>query len=560
MNSLTHECSYYNFNLIECLFRELYIYHYIALYNDNNIIDFTIECININIIIVVTDFNKYFKLYEYNIKKQENIKINDGAHKYIYVIQKKNNKNNLQFISLPQVIKIINNGGIYIRGINNNITINNTGVSVKMCDPPFRNGNTVSECSGALLVRNDSKTVFESPVTQIINSIPDNKIDYIFRNEEEKILYNMDLVLFNNLSEKYKADEYFTLFDKFLISYKLSLGCDLLMIANNDWSNTAYRFMKSLELQKINVILLKINKHCFNYPHQGIIINTSSKLIKKNPVIVEIPEIQPILDIAKDINNIWFHASSIFMHKNQTINKLLKNKSYIVAHGGTTYRQFPNKVNELFNMIVKKTLIQCPDLLDLGAKNEKLIYYPVNVNIIKCNIIKTHNKLVFGHFPSSSIDKGTALILKVLKPFIDSGKILYIGPKTATKGETWELWEEHIKRYQECDVYIETINLTQNGKPFGEWGNTCLEAAASGCIVMTNFLQYKKYEKEYNNTPPILITNNETDLINNINMLLKLTDDEIYNMKHKFRKWVEDYHSLEKCGIRLKEFIFDINI
>jgi hypothetical protein len=36
-----------------------------------------------------------------------------------------------------------------------------------MCDPPFRNGKTVSECSGALLVREDSKTVFESPETQI---------------------------------------------------------------------------------------------------------------------------------------------------------------------------------------------------------------------------------------------------------------------------------------------------------------------------------------------------------------------------------------------------------
>ena len=36
-----------------------------------------------------------------------------------------------------------------------------------MCDPPFRNGLTVSECSGALLVRDDSKTVFESPETHI---------------------------------------------------------------------------------------------------------------------------------------------------------------------------------------------------------------------------------------------------------------------------------------------------------------------------------------------------------------------------------------------------------
>jgi hypothetical protein len=521
INNLIQECSYYNFDEIECVFKQLYIYHYIALYNNSEIIDFTIQCENINVIIAITDFKNNFKSYEYNIKNEKNIKLTGGE--YIYIIQK--NENNLQFISKPILIKIINKSKLYVRDINNNIIINNIGEPIK-----------------------------------IINSIYDNNIDYNFKNYEEKILYNMDLVLFNNLNEKYKNNEYFTLFDRFLISYKLSLGCDVLMITNNDWSNTAYRFMKSLELQKINVILLKLNKHRFNYPNQGIIINTNFKLIKKNPVIVEIPEIQPILDIAKDINNIWFHASSIFIHKNQTINKLLKNKTYIVAHGGSTYRQFPNEVNIIFNTIVKKTLIQCPDLLDLGAKNEKLIYYPVNINIIKHNIIKSNNKLVFGHFPSSSIDKGTVLILKVLKKFIDSEQIIYIGPKTATKGETWELWEDHIKRYQECDVYIETINLTQNGKPFGEWGNTCLEAAASGCIVMTNFLQYKKYEKEYNNTPPILITNNETDLVNNINMLLKLSNEEIYNMKQKFRKWVEDYHSLEKCGVRLKNFIFNNDI
>jgi len=46
-----------------------------------------------------------------------------------------------------------------------------------LCDPQFRNGVTVSECSGALFVRNDSKTVFESPVTHFI--IDENDIIYI---------------------------------------------------------------------------------------------------------------------------------------------------------------------------------------------------------------------------------------------------------------------------------------------------------------------------------------------------------------------------------------------
>jgi len=50
------------------------------------------------------------------------------------------------------------------------IIVNNDSLTLiepDMCDSPFRNGSTVSECSGAFLVREDSKTVFESPETHI---------------------------------------------------------------------------------------------------------------------------------------------------------------------------------------------------------------------------------------------------------------------------------------------------------------------------------------------------------------------------------------------------------
>ena len=181
INNLIQECSYYNFDEIECVFKQLYIYHYIALYNNSEIIDFTIQCENINVIIAITDFKNNFKSYEYNIKNEKNIKLTGGE--YIYIIQK--NENNLQFISKPILIKIINKEKLCVRDINNNIIINNIGEPIK-----------------------------------IINNIYDNMIDYNFKNYEEKILYNMDLVLFNNLNEKYKNNEYFTLFDRFLISYK----------------------------------------------------------------------------------------------------------------------------------------------------------------------------------------------------------------------------------------------------------------------------------------------------------------------------------------------------
>ena len=86
--------------------------------------------------------------------------------------------------------------------------------NINMCDPPFRNGQTVSECSGALLVREDSKTVFESPKT------------HIFKNE-----YIIDFYVKHFIFEKYfKLFEtqhnisFVDLFDKSLIERKISFS------------------------------------------------------------------------------------------------------------------------------------------------------------------------------------------------------------------------------------------------------------------------------------------------------------------------------------------------
>ena len=58
-----------------------------------------------------------------------------------------------------------------------------------MCDSPFRNGKTVSECSGALLVREDSKTFFESPETHMNNDNMDINIKTLFMDR-----FNIDIM------------------------------------------------------------------------------------------------------------------------------------------------------------------------------------------------------------------------------------------------------------------------------------------------------------------------------------------------------------------------------
>ena len=344
---------------------------------------------------------------------------------------------------------------------------------------------------------------------------------------------------------------------------KINNGCNILILTNNDWSNTGYRFMKSLETVNVKSILIKLHNHIFKYPEQGIICNVKNTLLNRYPIIININNknfINFILYICKKVKFIWCHASTIFYFKNKPIYKYIKDKIFIVSHGGTTYRENPIAVGNFFNKFVSKTLIQCPDLLDLNMYNkyEKLIYYPIDLSMFKVNFnFKHENKLVFGHCPSTSKIKGTAKILEVLRSFKD--QLIYIGQTKQYMNHNSEkervTWKEQILKYQKFDIYIETLNLSINGKPYGEWGNTCLEAIASGCIVITNCLNLNKYIKYYHHNPPLIIANSGDELHKQINKLINMNRYEIIQLKKKQYEWIKNYHSLEKCGQRLLKFL-----
>lgn len=349
--------------------------------------------------------------------------------------------------------------------------------------------------------------------------------------------------------------------DIFEINYKIVNNCNILIITRNDWSNTAFRFMKSIETQNKHAILIKLLPHKFNYPLQGIIPkNIIFNLIYYYPVIVEINNntlLNFLINISKNIKYIWYHASSIFQFNNKYINNYLKNKINIVSHGGTTYREEPRIVGNFFNKFVHKTLIQCPDLLDLNENTyEELIYYPVDINYIKPDFnFKHDSKLVFGHNPSTNNIKGSKIILKILNKF-NKYIITNINNNTLNNNQKQRIaWNEQLKKYKTVDIYIETLNPTINNKPYGEWGNTCLEAAASGCIVITNCLHLSKYIKFYHNNPPILIANNENELYNQIQKVINMSRDEILELKKEIYNWCIKYHSLQYCGNKLITFL-----
>ena len=353
--------------------------------------------------------------------------------------------------------------------------------------------------------------------------------------------------------------------DSDFINKKLRSDCEVLMLTSNDWSNTGYRFMKCLELQKVNCILIKLYKHIFNYPIQGVISNVKHTKVSSYPVVININDdifIEFIFNIAKKVKYIWSHASTIFLFKNKPIYEyeILKDKIYIVSHGGTTYRENPVMVGDIFNKFVSKTLIQCPDLLDLNKNNkqEDLIYYPIDLDVFTPDFsFKNETKLVFGHNPSTSKIKGSSVILDAIKLFEES--LIYIGQQNEYKNHNEEVertdWNTQILKYKKYDIYIETINPSINNKPYGEWGNTCLEAIASGCIVITNSIHLDKYIKLYENVPPLFIANNKQELIVQIQKILSMSRDDILIEKKKQYEWITKYHSMEKCSERLIKFI-----
>ena len=322
---------------------------------------------------------------------------------------------------------------------------------------------------------------------------------------------------------------------------------DILILTYADWANTGYRFSKCLDMIGLKVKIIKGVTHPFNYPEQAPINSTLSKFTYAFPFTV---------NMDKDLAELITNSHILNMHASTYINpkKFISysDVTMTVTHGGTTYRRYPDKSNEIFNPIVKKTIIQCPDLLNLGAKNEVLVYYPIDTELIKPDFtFKDPNKLIIGHFPSAPKNKGTKNILEVINKLKElyTDKFIYIGQKTTDKNTI--PWSDNLKRYKTCDIIIETVNAKQYGKNYGEWGNTCLESAASGCVVLTNTNSKHIYLKEYNCEPKFIVTNNADQLENNLIELFNMDRDKILDIKMKTCEWVTNNHSFKATGLRL---------
>lgn len=328
--------------------------------------------------------------------------------------------------------------------------------------------------------------------------------------------------------------------EKFPVNYQRK-PIDVLFLCWDDNANTMYRFWQCAKYLGLNSVMFKGKPHAFGYPQQAPIHpSLTGRPISMSPTTIPAPGIESLIDSAHVIH---LGASTYPL---AAIN--WKNKNVVVQHGGTVYRQQPDLCNAVFNQIAKTSIIQCPDLLGLGSINEQWIYYPVDTAKLKPDFSPKGDVPVIGHFPSNAKVKGTETIERVLSDLAHDGlKFVYVGSSERVP------WAENLKRMSQCDIIIEGCNESQDGKRYGEWGNTALEAAALGCAVITHCLSWDKYSEEFGDFGPYK-ANSAIELESAIRHIL--SGDNIQKTKRRCRKWVEKSHSIPVTANRLWDLVY----
>jgi len=276
--------SYRIFKDITITKKNKYIYHYLSLfykYSDNNRLHFGINYKNNAYIIIGDDSNMLF------YSSLDNLSCSNNLHKIFTIINKVDKKIiNDETIYSIDLNKIASNLFIYLIFIENKVGqyLPNDFTTIKITN--YSSDNLfLRDINNNIQINNilEDKIIPQSNINQLFKkSFFKDKYrdDIIFNNKEDKILFIIDSNNINNFLNELQYNNYTNYFnnfmDSFSISYKLSGNCYLLMLADNDWSNTAYRFMLSLEKNNKHAILLKLKSHKFNYNEQGIILKNGS--------------------------------------------------------------------------------------------------------------------------------------------------------------------------------------------------------------------------------------------------------------------------------------------
>lgn len=297
----------------------------------------------------------------------------------------------------------------------------------------------------------------------------------------------------------------------------------VLNISSNDWANYSYTNAKSLRTVGVHCEGVKLYPHSFGYAEQHPVVSYQSMIDK----------IHSGFDIIQVFNSDVRMAHALRGFKGRIV----------VYHTGTSYRRSSHEINQLFNPIVWKTVMVHGEFMGSGAKNETYLDRCVDVDALKPTYWM-HQPYRFLHCPSNQKVKGTETI-----------KRLFQLADISIKCDTNILpHEQSIARMHNCDVYVELFNPTLDGKKYGHFGITAIEAAALGKVVVTQNLSNDVYEKHYGSCPLILVKD-ETDFLKKIQWLNAMSASDLSDLQQAHRKWAVEKHSYKANGERIKKIL-----
>lgn len=198
----------------------------------------------------------------------------------------------------------------------------------------------------------------------------------------------------------------------------------------------------------------------------------------------------------------------------------------IVYHTGTPYRQNSEGMNENFNPHVSATIHDSPEFHNLGGKNIHYVPCAIDTDNIKSKWVPK-DKLTIAHYPSNPDVKGSQYIIDVVSRF-ENINFNYSLERVSH--------DEQLKRMDECDVYIEMLNMEQNGRTYGSFGVTAMEAAALGKTVITNCAHRDVYENEYGFLPFFVVAT-VSELKEAVSAVrdLKINASEAVGLRHSYK-------------------------
>jgi len=298
----------------------------------------------------------------------------------------------------------------------------------------------------------------------------------------------------------------------------------VIFLAARDYANVGWAYMQALKSVGIDVQGFKIASHPFGYANEMNVI-TSGKH----------PEVQKLVDSSDIIQIIYSSLGKMDININL-------NNNIVIHHGGSAYRKCFASLNGFWNCRAKAAIIETPDLLHLGAKNEQYITSPIDTDMLSPKFYDGNHPLRIAHYSSSPFirTKGTGVIINILN---NLKKEFDFDIHTSNKQVSWR---DNIERVSKCDIYIDQLSKA------GEYGVSTKEAAALGKIVISSHMGVAEYNKVFGDTK-VVVSNTPKDLENNLKWLLSQSPENIRRIQQETRNWIVAKHSYVPIGHRLKK-------